>query len=41
MDRFQVGSLTPVFFRDAYSIGLREGGWANIGSLGFFGLLLC
>jgi hypothetical protein len=29
-----VGALTPVFFRRPYSIALREGGWANIGTLG-------
>jgi hypothetical protein len=39
MAKFQVGALTPMFFHGPYSIALREGGWANIGSLGFLGIL--
>jgi hypothetical protein len=27
---YQVGDSTPQFFGEGYSIGLREGGWANI-----------
>ena len=33
---YRVGETTPSFFADGYSIGLREGGWANIDPDGVF-----